>query len=174
MHELHLSRPSLADVAAIAEYKAEMLANGDSLDGGAFLEDYDDIAAWIELTEMYENEDTVPDGHVPGSVFLAYRKSDGRLVGLINLRHYLNDFLFRNFGHIGYSVRPSERRKGYATEMVNWVLNEARKYDIDSVLITCAKDNIGSAKTIIANGGMLEKEVEGGDRITQRYWIALD
>ena len=74
---------------------------------------------------------------------------------------------------IGYSVRPSRRRQGYAVEMLRLGLAECRKLGIDRVLLTCDKTNIGSAKTIQHNGGILENEIQTPDRITQRYWIAL-
>ena len=92
---------------------------------------------------------------------------------MIDIRHRLNEYLLQFGGNIGYSVRPSQRRKGYATEMLALALEECRKLGIDRALVTCDKTNIGSAKTIQKNGGVLENEVLEGDRITQRYWIAL-
>ena len=88
---------------------------------------------------------------------------------MIDIRHRLNDYLLNFGGHIDYSVRKSERQKGYATEMLALALIECMKLNIKRVLITCDKDNIASAKTIINNGGILE-----GSGITQRYWINLD
>ena len=92
---------------------------------------------------------------------------------MIDIRHRLNEYLLQFGGNIGYSVRPSQRRKGYATEMLALGLEECRKLGLDRALVTCDKTNIGSAKTIQKNGGVLENEVLEGDRITQRYWIAL-
>ena len=92
---------------------------------------------------------------------------------MIDIRHRLNEYLLQFGGNIGYSVRPSQRRKGYATEMLALALEECRKLGLDRALVTCDKSNIGSAKTIQKNGGVLENEVLEGDRITQRYWIAL-
>lgn len=92
---------------------------------------------------------------------------------MIDIRHRLNEYLLQFGGNIGYSVRPSQRRKGYATEMLALALEECRKLGIDRALVTCDKTNIGSAKTIQKNGGVLENEVLEGDRITQRYWIGL-
>ncbi|MBR2176691.1 MAG: GNAT family N-acetyltransferase, partial [Clostridia bacterium] len=94
--------------------------------------------------------------------------------GAVNIRHYLNDYLLKEGGHIGDGIRPSERRKGYATEMVRLALIECKKLGIDRVLMVCDKDNIGSAKSILKNGGVLEDEFlnEYGD-IEQRYWIDL-
>lgn len=91
----------------------------------------------------------------------------------MNIRHYLNDKLFETGGHIGDGIRPSERRKGYATAMIGLALEECRKLGIDRVLICCDKDNIGSAKSIQRNGGVLENEVEENGNIVQRYWIEL-
>lgn len=91
----------------------------------------------------------------------------------MNIRHYLNDKLFETGGHIGDGIRPSERRKGYATAMIGLALEECRKLGIDRVLICCDKDNIGSVKSIQRNGGVLENEVEENGNIVQRYWIEL-
>lgn len=91
----------------------------------------------------------------------------------MNIRHYLNDKLFETGGHIGDGIRPSERRKGYVTAMIGLALEECRKLGIDRVLICCDKDNIGSAKSIQRNGGVLENEVEENGNIVQRYWIEL-
>ncbi|MBR2950061.1 MAG: GNAT family N-acetyltransferase [Lachnospiraceae bacterium] len=87
---------------------------------------------------------------------------------------FKNDYLFRCGGHIGDGIRPSERGKGYATEMIRLSLPECKKAGIDRVLMVCDKTNIASAKTIIKNGGILENEVLDADgTINQRYWIDL-
>lgn len=117
---------------------------------------------------------TEKDGLVPDSVFFLLDTKRDRLLGAVNIRHYLNDRLLRDGGHIGDGIRPSERRRGYATELVRLSLVECRKLGIDRVLMVCDKDNIGSAKSIIRNGGVLENEVVGDDgEIEQRYWIDL-
>ena len=90
---------------------------------------------------------------------------------MIDIRHRLNDYLFNFGGHIGYSVRKSERKKGYATEMLALALVECMNLNINKILITCDKENTASVKTIIKNGGILENEIPEENRITQRYWI---
>ena len=95
------------------------------------------------------------------------------MVGAVNIRHDLNDYLLKYGGHIGDGIRSSERRKGYATEMIRLALEECRKLGLTRVLMTCDKNNIGSAKSIIRNGGILEDEVLEEGVIKQRYWISL-
>jgi predicted acetyltransferase len=94
---------------------------------------------------------------------------------MINIRHRLNEFLAREGGHIGYSVRPSERRKGYATRMLQMALQKCAEMGLEKVLIACDKENIGSAKVIMNNGGVLESEITDGSlaEVVQRYWIDL-
>lgn len=97
------------------------------------------------------------------------------LLGAVNIRHYLNDYLLKYAGHIGDGIRPSERRKGFATEMIRLALIECKKIGIDKVLMVCDKSNIASSKTIIKNGGILENEfVDENGVIQQRYWIEIN
>ena len=115
------------------------------------------------------------DGKVPDSVFFLLDVERDILLGAVNIRHYLNDYLLQFGGHIGDGIRPSERRKGYATEMIRLSLIECKKLGIDKVLMVCDKSNIGSAKSIIKNGGILENEfIDENGEINQRYWIDLD
>lgn len=95
------------------------------------------------------------------------------LVGMTNLRHRLNDYLLTYGGHIGYSVRPSERQNGYATQMLRLTLEKAKERSIEKVRICCDHYNVASAKTIRANGGVLEDECfdSSDGTLTQRYWI---
>ena len=93
--------------------------------------------------------------------------------GAIALRHSLNDFLLRAGGHIGYGIRPSARKKGLATWALGAVLPTARSLGLSRVLVTCDDDNIGSARTIENNGGVLENVADTELGRTRRYWIAL-
>lgn len=112
-------------------------------------------------------------GHVVTVVYVQKRGRKVRklFVGAVNIRHYLNEGLRRTGGHIGDGIRPGERRKGYATAMLALALKECKKLGIDRVLVCCDKDNIGSAKAIVKNGGVLENEVEEDGHVVQRYWI---
>ncbi|MEC5425477.1 GNAT family N-acetyltransferase [Virgibacillus sp. C22-A2] len=98
-----------------------------------------------------------------------------QVVAMVDIRHELNDFLYNEGGHIGYSVRPSERRKGYATRILGEALKKCKKLNITRVLVTCDGDNIGSAKTIVKNGGVEDESFqnENGELI-RRFWIEND
>lgn len=157
----------------ILAYKEEFLANGDSLDGTAGLAKDWSFEEWITAVRDNAVETTVRPGLVPATTFLGIRTGDGRLIGMIDVRHRLNDYLLQFGGNIGYSVRKSERRKGYASGMLRLVLDECRKLGLDKVLLTCDKENAASRKTIVRNGGVFENEVPEGDRTTERYWISL-
>ena len=153
----------------VLDYKASFERDGDSLDGTAGFRTFKE---WYEALLDNSCEATVREGLVPATTFLALDEND-RLVGMVDLRHRLNDALEKCGGHIGYSVRKDERRKGYATQMLALALEECRKMHIMRVLITCNKLNIASARTIMNNGGVLEDEIRTAERITQRYWITL-
>lgn len=131
--------------------------------------DYNDFEYYCNNLELKDTG----DGLVPNSTFFCLDEERNIVVGAVNIRHYLNEALWLNGGHIGNGVRPSERRKGIATKMISLALNECRKLGIEKVLMVCDKDNVGSAKSIINNGGVLENEVMVDDVIEQRYWIEL-
>lgn len=135
-----------------------------------FKNDYHDFEYYLEHLEIKEAEEKL----VTDSVFFLLDEDRDRLLGAVNIRHYLNDYLLREGGHIGDGIRPSERRKGYATEMVRLALIECKKLGIDRVLMVCDKENTGSAKSILKNGGVLENEfVDEDGNVEQRYWIDL-
>ncbi len=113
------------------------------------------------------------NGWVPDTTLFCFDKDRNIFVGAVNIRHYLNDTLLKTGGHIGDGIRPSERRKGYATAMIGLALEECKKLGIRKVLLCCDKNNIGSAKSIRNNGGVLENEVEADGHMKQRYWISL-
>ncbi len=110
---------------------------------------------------------------VQADTFFLVKKGEQRILGAINIRYSLNDYLLNYGGHIGYGIRPSERKKGYATEMLRLALSICKEKGLDKVLITCDKDNIASAKTMLGNGAILENEVLEDGKIVQRYWITL-
>lgn len=113
------------------------------------------------------------EGMVPDSTFFCLDLDRDLFVGAVNIRHELNEGLLLNGGHIGDGVRPSERRKGIASQMIGLALEECARLGISKVLMVCDKGNIGSAKSIQKNGGVLENEILVDGVVEQRYWITL-
>lgn len=155
----------------IWQYRAEFLEAGSSLDGASGLGDASSFQEWYRLVQDNSRPETVRAGMVTATSFLAVDRD--RLVGMIQIRHSLNDYLRRFGGHIGYSVRPGQRRKGYASRMLALAVEKCGQMGLKQVLVTCDKDNEASRRTIVKNGGVLENEVPEGDGVTQRYWISL-
>ena len=131
--------------------------------------DYRDFEHYLQNLEIQDDS----PGLVPDSTFFCLDETQDIFVGAVNIRHFLNEALLLNGGHIGDGVRPSQRRKGIATAMIALALEECRKLGLDRVLMVCDKDNIGSAKSIQKNGGILENEVVVDGVTEQRYWIDL-
>ena len=144
--------------------------------GFAHLNEYrNNFEKWLERVKYMSREDTVIAGHVPANTLFAVRKSDGKVVGIIDIRHRLNDYMLKYAGHIGYTVLPSERLKGYGYQQLMLALEFCKSIGLDRVLITCADENIASAKTIEKAGGVLENKVLNphSGHYERRYWIEL-
>ena len=173
MENFILIRPTTAYAKQIAEYRQEFLDTGSSMDGAGALRRMEDPEEYIRYCTAGEDPATTPAGLVPATQFLFIRAADDRLVGMIQVRHCFNDYLEKYGGHIGYSVRPCERRKGYAKKMLRMALPFCKEIGLEKVLITCIDDNIGSEKTILANGGVYESTVHepnaGID--LKRFWV---
>jgi predicted acetyltransferase len=132
---------------------------------------------WISVCEMRKSERTCEQtgANVPSNMYLAVRKSDNVIVGIIDLRHHINHPILGTWGgHCGYTVRPSERGKGYAKEMLHLNIKNAKMLGIDKLLITCDTTNIASEKTIIANGGIYDKTIDIDGCKIKRYWINVE
>ncbi len=164
-------------VKASPEYKSQIVdmleewyASGEKIIPFAIRRlDYRDFESYCRNLEVKDES----GGFVPDSTFFCLDADRGIIVGAVNIRHRLNESLLLDGGHIGDGVRPSERGKGIATEMIRLALDECRKLGINRVLMVCDKDNPASARTIIKNGGVLENEVEAGGNVVQRYWIEV-
>lgn len=170
-----LIEPSEIYAEQIREYRQDFLDTNCSMDGCGPLRKCEDPITYISECEKYTASETLPDGFVIATQFFYVRKADNRLVGMIQVRHYFSDYLSKYGGHIGYSIRPNERRKGYATAMLNAVLPYCREIGLDKILITCMDGNIGSEKTILHNGGIYESTVWESDKkcSLKRFWITL-
>ena len=175
MEKFILIRPTSEYASQIAQYRQEFLDAGDSMDGCGPLRRFENPEEYIQVCKDYEDPEKVPSHLVPATQFCFIRRSDNKLVGMIQVRHRFNDYLEKYAGHIGYSVRPSERCKGYAKTMLKMTLPYCREIGIDHVLIACIDANIGSEKTILANGGVYESTVHEPNRNInlKRFWIQV-
>ncbi|WP_423219421.1 GNAT family N-acetyltransferase [Clostridium sulfidigenes] len=167
-----LVKPTLSMEKEYVDYITEWEATEEKIVPNAAKRDSMSFKELVNKWEEYESERMYEKGLVPSSMYFLMDE-DKKIYGAIDIRHELNDYLLRYGGHIGYGIRPSQRRKGYASQMLTLALPIVKELGISKALITCDKNNTGSAKTIMNNGGILENEVINGDEITQRYWIEL-
>ena len=172
---LRLVAPSLAYEAQILAYREESLAADQGRINGVGGLDNLSVPEWLDLLERKKHDATRPEGLVPDSSFLCLRKADDRLVGMINIRHVLNEYLLNYGGHIGYSIRPQDRGQGYGKEQLRLGLQECRKLDISPVLLTCEPWNAASQRVITALGGIYEdSRTTPEGKTLMRYWIHLN
>ena len=170
---LELVFPTYEYKEQVEEYLQEFIDNGElELNGSGGLHKIKNFDEWLEKIKNDVNPGK-ENNRVPSTLYLTVRKSDNKIVGNLQIRHWLNEHLLKHGGHIGDSVRPSERRKGYATEQIRLALEKCKELGIDNVLMDCNKNNIGSAKSIINNGGVFTDEVCIDGEIIQNYWISL-
>ena len=173
MDKIILVKPDLSYTDEIIKYKEESLKESPIINGSAGLDRFSSIEIWFEELKKRSCEDTVPKGLVPSSTYLGVREKDNYIVGMIDIRHYLNEYLTQVGGHIGYGVRKTQRNKGYAKQMLKLALEKCKELKIKKVLITCDEDNIASEKVILSANAKLEdiRNVDGENK--KRFWINL-
>lgn len=169
---IRLVRPTLEYKAKALAYRQEHFDNGEKIiNGSELLDKTDSYEEWLKNVKDNENEATVNPNWVVTDTFFTLDDED-EIVGIIDLRHTLNDFL-KDFGNCGYSVRPSQRKKGYATEMLGKILDIARQADMKELHLSVEKDNLPSIKTIVRNGGVYERSFEFEGEQADVYRIDL-
>ena len=173
MEKIILVKPNLSYADEITKYKEESLKESPLINGLAGLNRFSSIEDWLEELKKRSSEATVPEGLVPSSTYLGVREKDNYIVGMIDIRHYLNEYLTQVGGNIGYSVRKTERNKGYAKQMLKLALEKCKELKIKKVLITCDEDNIASEKVILSANAKFEdiRNVDGENK--KRFWIDL-
>lgn len=171
--EPKLVYPTYTHQETVKEFFTAMKkADSESVNGIGMYESYlDDFEGWIKREKQFHLGINLETGFVPGTTFLYATKDE--VIGTTNIRHCLNDSLLKMGGHIGYSVHPKYRQKGYATKMLQETLGFCKRWEIWPVLITCYKTNIASRKTIEKCGGKLENEYydEKTKETVLRFWI---
>jgi predicted acetyltransferase len=156
-----------------AEFGPDGHQDGAGLSSDDELDTPEGFAAWVARVRRRADLSVPPEEGRVHCTNLWIVEGDTYL-GTIELRHTLNDFLREAVGHIGYSIRPSARRRGLATWALAQVLPRAARLGLDRALVTCTPGNEASARTILRNGGVLEDVRETVLGPKARYWIPLD
>lgn len=170
--ELKLVKPTAELQDAYLEMLEDWKQSGEKMVPWVLYEDPSDFEAMVKVVNGYSQGIGVKETFVPSSTYWLVEE-DTKLIGVVNIRHFLNESLKNSGGHIGYGIRPNQRRKGYATRMLALALDIARELGINKALITCDKENLGSAGTIRNNGGVLDSEGVEDGKVFQRYWIEI-
>ena len=180
MEQIVLIEPQKEYADEIWKFRQEIIEcdveNEDQFAGCISLDVSKSAEEWIKICELRKSEETCGEvgTAVPSHMYLAVRKEDDKIVGVIDLRHHINHPILGTWGgHCGYSVRPSERGKGYAKEMLRLNIQNAKSMGIEKLLITCNVKNEASEKTILANGGVYEKTIDVDGCKMKRYWITV-
>ncbi|MFH1227489.1 MAG: GNAT family N-acetyltransferase [Planctomycetota bacterium] len=157
-------------LAALQEFHAAGLSIEilDNLNVELLRNNFDD---YVNELIAHSKGQRLSKGWVAGSTFWII--DDDEIIGVLSLRHELIPSLEKYGGHVGYAVRPSKRRQGYATKALKMLLPIASKLGIKKLLVTPDANNIASIKVIESNGGILQDEIqnEGTEVLTRRYWM---
>ena len=171
MMKIELVKPSIDMVTMILEFVSEFKKHKeDTINGCCGLTRYNDYSKWIQYVRQVENG-LIPD-RISSSTFLAIDKLSKSIIGIIDIRHYLNEEHFYS-GHIGYSISPNLRCNGYGTEILQLGVEKAKELNIEKLLLTCEKSNIASQKVVERNNGIFEKEIFDDGESYLVYWICI-
>lgn len=169
---LKLVRPTISMKQAALDFKQEFFDNGEKvINGGEMLDNMDSYEEWLTAVTNNRTIETVNPNWVVTDTFFAVDGNEN-IVGIIDLRHTLNDFL-KDFGNSGYSVRPSQRKKGYATKMLSLIINVAKEAGMTQLQLSVERDNEPSVKTIVNNGGGYKRSFEFQGESADVYMIEL-
>ena len=183
--EIILLRPSKDLENRIMEYRKDYMQynemikkDNNNINGSCSLHRFDSFDEWLDRVNTCATYEKLSAYETLASTFVAIRKSDKRVIGSIQVRHTLTDELRKDGGNIGYGVRPDERKKGYATQMLKLALEFCKELGLDKVLIDCNDANIASAKTMLKCGAIFDREQkipldDGGVETIHQYWINL-
>jgi predicted acetyltransferase len=175
MEELIFTLPESGDEIRATEFKEEFFDNNERIINGSAQLDMLDYSEWLTMTKNNREAETVNPNWVVCKTFFVVRKSDNKIIGIIDIRHSIEHEILLNYaGHIGYSVRPTERKKGYATKMLQMGLEYLKSININKAMLGCLVDNMGSNKTIKNCGGVLTETKPYTDgSLMNIYWIDI-
>ncbi|CAM4000128.1 GNAT family N-acetyltransferase [Lederbergia lenta] len=170
-NQLYLTKPTVDLKMEYLSFYNEWVASGENMIPWVIEKDPSNFKGFVKYLIDNENGVNLPKGWVSDSTYWLLNE-ERRLIGAVNIRHHLTDLLLKRGGHIGYGIRPSDRRKGYATKLLALSIDKAKELGIRKILVVCDKDNIGSLKTIIKNNGFPDTDfIEGDGNIIKRFWI---
>jgi len=153
--EIKLILPTKKYKEKIELYKQGFLNASSEMIGCGSLE-HDDVDTWLKKCIDYKKGKNLPDGFVPVTQYICVRKNDDKIIGMLQIRHYLSEYLLNFGGHIGNSIAVDERNKGYSKTMLALGIKKCKSMGINKILITCKDTNTASKKSILANGGIYE------------------
>ncbi|PFB25903.1 GNAT family N-acetyltransferase [Bacillus cereus] len=153
------------------DFYNEWKDSGETMIPWVISKDPSNFTAMIQELHDAHNGVNLPESWVPDSTYWLVT-AENKIVGAVNIRHSLTEHLFNAGGHIGYGIRPSERRKGYATKLLELSLEKTKELNITKALVVCDEVNTASEKTILHNGGLRDDDfIEEDGNVVRRFWI---
>ncbi|MEK5441114.1 MULTISPECIES: GNAT family N-acetyltransferase [unclassified Fredinandcohnia] len=173
MQQVTLIRPSLDYQFEYLSFYNEWKESNEDMVPWVISKDPSNFQDMLQSLFDAEKGENLPENWVPDSTFWLVGENK-KVIGAVNIRHRLTETLFNSGGHIGYGIRPSERRKGYASKLLALSLEKAKELGIQKALVVCDEDNIGSLKTIVNNGGVPDTDfIEEDGNVIKRFWIEI-
>lgn len=178
IEKFYLENPSMERKKDVIEYMNEHVKYNSAINGTGSFDHVLEGETYEECMDRYykiqDNEYAKSIDRCSGKTYFLIRKNDNKLIGMINIRHHLSPKMLVHGGHIGYGIRPTERRKGYnKINLYLGLLKALEEFNLDKVMLDCDVKNLGSDKTIQALGGVLERtDIDDYDgALTNVYWI---